>query len=301
MAISRPETVLLHDKAARRERTAIGLLLTASLAGAVYGLYLVATGQFTTANVMLFAVMCLVTASGIEVGFHRLLAHRSFKTGNAVRVWLGITGSMAGQGPICYWVSHHRLHHVHSDDESDPHTPTARGEGIVQTAKGLLHAHVLWMFSRRRASVGVFARDLVGDPLIRFVDRHYHLWVVLGVALPGLANGAISGSVDGIVPGMVFGGLARMFVVDHVVYSVNSVCHSFGRQRFDTKDRSRNNFVLAIPTLGQSWHNNHHAFPASARMGLHWWEIDIGYWIILCLKRLSLAWDVFVPDRSRRS
>lgn len=293
----RAEVVVLSKSAARRERLAIAAVQASSALGVVLCAGLLLRGAYDAIDLWAFAGMFFVTAAGIEVGFHRLFTHRSFTTNRAVRALLAISGCMAGQGPVAYWVSHHRLHHLHSDAEGDPHSPGWTSDAsMLQRVRGLLHAHVMWMFATKRASVGMFARDIVSDPWLRFIDRHYHMWLVAGVLLPGATNLLVTTSPSGFVTGCLFGGLGRLFVVNHVVYSINSVCHTFGSQPFATNDESRNNTLLAVPTLGQAWHNNHHAFPSSARMGLAWWQVDIGYWIIAALRRMGAAWDVFVPD-----
>jgi stearoyl-CoA desaturase (delta-9 desaturase) len=292
----RPEVIVLGPRAVRRERWFVATVLAASATGTAAALSLLTAGWYHWSDLTLFALMFLVTAIGIEVGFHRLFAHRSFKTNGTVRVLLGIFGCMAAQGPIAYWVSHHRLHHLHSDDEGDPHSPVRPGAGRWQQIAGLLHAHITWMFTIKRASVGVFARDVLSDRQLRFVDRGYWTWLSLGILLPGVVNWIWVGTPIAAVTGVLFGGLARLFIVNQAIYSINSICHTFGSQPFRTGDESRNYAPLAIPTLGQSWHNNHHAFPNSARMGLTWWQIDIGYWVIAALRRVGCVWDVFVPD-----
>jgi stearoyl-CoA desaturase (delta-9 desaturase) len=294
---TRAEVVILSPSAIRHERLLIGTLMTVSAVGAAGAVWLVARGAYRWIDVVLFGVMFVLTAAGIEVGFHRLFTHRSFKTTRALRIVLAVCGCMAGQGPVAYWVSHHRLHHRHSDADGDPHSPVCRDSGLTARIGALLHAHMMWMFAPSRASVGLLARDIVGDPVLLFVDRRYHLWIWLGILAPGLIAGAVTASALGALRGVVFAGLCRLFVVNHVVYSINSVCHTFGSRPFETGDESRNNVLLAVPTLGQAWHNNHHAFPTSARMGLQSWQVDPGFWIILALRRIGAAWDVYVPER----
>jgi stearoyl-CoA desaturase (Delta-9 desaturase) len=247
------------------------------------------------------AVMYLLTAIGITVGFHRLLTHRSFQTSKPLEHAFAVLGSMAVQGPVIAWVADHRKHHAHTDVEGDPHSPhVGHGGGARGVLSGLWHAHSGWLMSTQgRADWKRYAPDLYEDRGMRTIARQFVPLVLLSLALPALAGYAVSGTLAGAATGLLWGGLVRVFFVHHVTWSVNSVCHFFGSRRFDTEDRSTNVFWLAIPSLGESWHHNHHAFPRSAVHGLRSWELDPSALVIGTLEKLGLAWNVvrISPER----
>jgi stearoyl-CoA desaturase (delta-9 desaturase) len=238
---------------------------------------------------------------GITVGFHRLFTHRSFKTSPAMRGLFAILGSAAIEGPVIEWVANHRQHHRFSDRPGDPHSPhLERGSGWRGALNGLFHAHVGWLFDDTdMASEEQYAKDLLADPVVRFVDRTFVLWVLAGLAFPFGLGFALTGSLDGGLTGLLWGGAVRIFFLHHATFSINSLCHFFGRRGFATKDESRNLAWLALPTFGEAWHNNHHAFPTSAHHGLRWWQLDPSAWLINALERLGLVWDVvrIPPER----
>jgi len=245
-------------------------------------------------DVVVFAVFYTLTALGITVGFHRHLTHRAFKARSGVRAVLAALGSAAIEGPVISWVADHRKHHAFSDQHGDPHSPHVdHGVGWRGALRGLAHAHVGWLFIHtQRGSKLRYARDLVEDPLIRSIDRTFVLWVALGLAAPFVLGLSIGGSITTGLTGLLWGGLVRVFLLHHVTYSINSLCHFFGRRRFSTGDESRNLAWLALPSMGEAWHNNHHAFPTSAAHGLRPWEIDPSALVIRGLEATGLAWDV---------
>jgi stearoyl-CoA desaturase (Delta-9 desaturase) len=255
------------------------------------------------ADLAILAAMYLLTALGITVGYHRMLTHRAFLAPKPVEYALAALGSMAVQGPVISWVADHRKHHAHADVEGDPHSPHVGHDGGVRgVLQGLWHAHVGWLFSEQgRAARRRYAPDLCEDRGMRLINRNFHWLVLAGLLLPALAGWALTGSLAGAATGLLWGGLVRLFFVHHVTWSVNSVCHFLGTRRFDVDDESRNVFWLALPSLGESWHHNHHAFPRSARHGLRWWEIDVTGLVIAGLARLGLARNVvrISPDRQR--
>ena len=255
-------------------------------------------------DVAVFALMYALTAVGVTVGFHRLLTHRAFCTRAWLRYTLAVLGSMSLQGPVIDWVADHRKHHTFTDEEGDPHSPHAgAGAGFPGMVKGLWHAHTGWLFETHgQASSKRFARDLLEDPKMRAINRSFPLIALSSVLLPFLLGLALGGGA--LVAGLsalLWGGLVRIFIVHHITWSINSICHFFGRRRFDTDDHSTNVFWLALPSLGEAWHHNHHAFPQSACHGLRWYEIDPSGWLILALARLGLASDVVrvTPERAR--
>jgi stearoyl-CoA desaturase (delta-9 desaturase) len=247
------------------------------------------------------AVMYLLTAIGITVGFHRLLTHRSFQTSKPTEYTFAVLGSMAVQGPAISWVADHRKHHAHTDEEGDPHSPHVGHDGGVRgVLAGLWHAHSGWLMSTQgRADWKRYAADLYEDRGMRTISRQFVPLVLASLAIPALAGYIVSGTLAGAATGLLWGGLVRIFFVHHVTWSVNSVCHYFGTRRFNTDDRSTNVFWLALPSLGESWHHNHHAFPRSAVHGLRRWEIDPSALIIGAMEKIGLAWNVvrISPER----
>lgn len=247
------------------------------------------------------ASMYLLTGLGITVGFHRMLSHRAFTTTAAVRLALAILGSAAVEGPVIAWVADHRKHHAFSDRDGDPHSPhVEHGHGLAGALRGLAHAHVGWLFIHvHRGRKARYARDLIADPAVAWVDRTFLVWAVAGFAAPFALGAALGGSWMAGVTGMLWGGLVRILLLHHVTYSINSLCHFFGRRAFETEDESRNLAWLAPFSLGEAWHNTHHAFPTSARHGLGRRQLDISAAAIRLLELTGLAWDVVRIDAAR--
>jgi stearoyl-CoA desaturase (delta-9 desaturase) len=252
-------------------------------------------------DLAIFAVMYLVTALGITVGYHRMFTHRAFNGPKPVRYTLAILGSMAVQGSVIDWVADHRKHHTFTDEEGDPHSPHGHGGGLKGALHGLWHAHMGWLFETQGAAEKRrYARDLLQDRGIRRISRNFPWLVLAGLALPAVAGYVLTGTALGALTGYLWGGLVRVFLVHHVTWSINSVCHYFGRRRFDLEDHSTNVFWLALPSLGESWHHNHHAFPRSARHGLRWWEIDVSGLMIRGMEKVGLAYDVVTIDAEKQ-
>ena len=254
-------------------------------------------------DLAILALMYVVTALGVTVGYHRLLTHGAFDAPRPVRHALAALGSMAVQGSVIDWVADHRKHHAFTDEDGDPHSPHGHGGGLRGALGGLWHAHMGWLFETQgHADKRRFARELVEDPGMRRITRLFPLLVLAGLAMPFGLGWAVTGSVDGGLTALLWGGAVRIFLVHHVTWSVNSVCHFFGRRRFSTDDRSTNVFWLALPSLGESWHHNHHAFPRSAIHGLRWWELDVSGAVIALLEKVGLARNVvrISPERQRQ-
>lgn len=253
------------------------------------------------ADLAIAAVLYLLTAIGVTVGFHRLLTHRSFQTSKPVEYVFAALGSMAVQGPVISWVADHRKHHAHTDEEGDPHSPhVGYGGGVRGVLAGLWHAHSGWLMSTQgRADWKRYAPDLYEDRGMRTISRRFVSLVFLSLAIPALAGYLVSGTLAGAATGLLWGGLVRIFFVHHVTWSVNSICHFLGSRRFETDDRSTNVFWLALPSLGESWHHNHHAFPRSAVHGLKRWELDPSALVISTMEKLGLARNVvrISPER----
>jgi stearoyl-CoA desaturase (delta-9 desaturase) len=251
-------------------------------------------------DLAIFAVMYFTTALGVTVGYHRLLTHRSFTTHPWVERTFAVMGSLSVQGSVMDWVADHRKHHAHTDVEGDPHSPhVGHGSGL----RGLWHAHTGWLLETQgQADWKRYARDLYEDPKMRRIGKRFPLFVGLSLLIPTLAGFALHGwTWEGALRGYLWGGLVRIFLVHHVTWSVNSICHFFGRRRFAIEDKSTNVAWLAIPSLGESWHHNHHAFPRSAQHGLRWYEVDPSAAVIAGLEKTGLAWNVvrISPDRQR--
>ena len=244
------------------------------------------------------AFMYIITGLGITVGYHRMLTHKAFQASKPVEYFWAILGSMAVQGPAIAWVADHRKHHAHTDEEGDPHSPhVGQGSGL----KGLWFAHVGWLTKTQGSSeFRKYAADLCEDKGMRWISRNFLAFVGLSLLIPFVLGFVLHGfSLSGALWTLLWAGFVRMFFLHHATWSINSVCHFFGRRRFDVEDKSTNVAWLAIPTFGESWHHNHHAFPRSARQGLGRWEVDISAMVIWTMERLGLVHSVvrIAPER----
>lgn len=266
---------------------------------------LLAWGEwFDWSHLIVLWAMATITAGGVTVGYHRLCTHKSFTAPAWVRYCLAAAGSMAVQGAVFRWVGEHRRHHQHSDTEGDPHSPHMNadggwGEGIIATVRGFFHAHMGWLFRDRSRGLGKYIPDLREDRALIAANRHFPMLVLAGLIIPAILGGLLTWSWMGVLLGFLWGGLVRILLVHHITWSVNSVCHLWGTRPFNVRDESRNNPLVAVFALGEGWHNNHHAFPASARHGLRWWEIDPSYIFIRFLGLIGLAKNIRTPDRAR--
>jgi stearoyl-CoA desaturase (delta-9 desaturase) len=248
----------------------------------------------------LLAGMYALTAVGITVGFHRLFTHRAFETSRVVQLILGVLGSMAVQAPLLKWVAVHRRHHAHSDRPGDPHSPHLHGSGVLGVLGGLWHAHLGWVFQADPPDLNRYIKDLRHNTRLRVVSALFVVWVALGLLIPATLGGLLTGSWVGVWSGLLWGGLARICLVHHVTWSINSACHLWGQRPYRSEDRSRNNVVFGVLGLGEGWHNSHHAFPTSARHGLRWWQIDVSYWVIRALALVGVAWNVRLPTQAEQ-
>jgi stearoyl-CoA desaturase (delta-9 desaturase) len=286
-----------------RDRLITAVVTIVPLLGLGFAAWQAWQGILHASDLIVFGILYLATALGITVGFHRLLTHRSFKTTAPLRALLAILGSAAIEGPVIAWVADHRKHHAFSDRPGDPHSPHVdHGVGWLGALRGLLHAHVGWIFIHtQRGLKARYAPDLQHDRVVSFVDRTFLLWAVAGLGVAFGLGVAIGGTVVAGLTALLWGGAVRVFFVHHVTYSINSLCHFFGRRSFDTPDESRNLAWLAPFSLGEAWHNNHHAFPTSAVHGLGRWQLDPSALVISALEKLGLAWDVVRPSPERQA
>jgi stearoyl-CoA desaturase (delta-9 desaturase) len=253
-------------------------------------------GDYSAVDLWLFAGMYFVHMVGITIGFHRYLAHKSFKTSRFFEAVLMITGSMGGQGPIMYWVTTHRRHHKYSDREGDPHSPNLSGSGLVGKLRGLWYAHMPWMLSNESSSWRFWAPDVLRDRRLFFYHRTYQLWMLAGLALPAAIGFAVQRTPMAALTGFLFGGLARMFLANQAAWCVGSVSHMIGGRPFANGDRSANNWPVAILTFGEGLQNNHHAFPGSYRHAVRAWEPDLAGWILTVLGWTGVAWSLRQPS-----
>lgn len=247
----------------------------------------------------LFVAFWAITALGITVGYHRYFTHGSFKTNRAVKIALGVMGSMALEGSINQWVADHRKHHKFSDEVGDPHSPWRFGTSKRAVAKGLLFAHMGWLFSEEQATVDKYAPDIRDDVDIQRINSWFKPLVFVTIVLPGVIGGLVTWSWIGFLTGLFWGGIVRIAFVHHVTWSINSICHVFGKRPFKSRDLSSNVAWLAIPSFGESWHNAHHADPTCARHGVLKGQVDPSAGVIRTLEKLNLAHDVRWPKPER--
>ena len=294
-----------HEEAAGWGQKAIMLTITlvpfVAFVVAIALLWNLAVGW---TDIFLLVILYVLMGLGVTIGFHRMLTHQAFEAIPPLKAALLVLGSMSLQGSAITWAVDHRTHHAHSDKEGDPHSPHhGFGGGIGGQLRGLLHAHVGWMFvhpaAADRARLG---RDLVEDKMVRFIDRTFVLWAVLGFVVPFALGYALTGGTwTGALTGLLWGGLVRLFLNHHVTWSVNSICHFFGRRPFAAYDQSTNNWVLALPSLGESWHHNHHVFPTSAFHGLGWRQLDVSGMVIASWEKLGWVRKVRRPTAEQIS
>jgi stearoyl-CoA desaturase (Delta-9 desaturase) len=283
------------------DRFLVGLFVTVPLLAVLAAVPLAWGWGLGWHDIVIAFVFYVVTGMGITMGFHRHFTHSSFKAARPLHVSLAIAGSLAIEGPVLVWVADHRRHHKYSDREGDPHSPWRFGNDWKALSKGLLYAHMGWMFNPNRTSQQKFCPDLLADPPIRRVSNTFPLWVAVSLLAPALIGGLWSMSLAGALTAFFWASLVRICLLHHVTWSINSVCHTFGNEDFDVRDKSRNVAWLAIPSFGESWHNLHHSDPTCARHGALKGQIDISARAIWIAEKLGWAWDVRWPDEQRLS
>ncbi len=311
---------LAIERPPRSEQIATLLAVTLPPLGLLVAIALLWGWGITWQALTIMGVGYLLTAVGVTVGYHRYFTHKSFEAPAITRLVLGILGSMAAEGPVIRWVAMHRRHHQFSDHEGDPHSPHAfRGHhhhhrqkptpgdpheeshhaGLGAVIKGFYHAHMGWFFRALPKDLNRYAPDLMADPVTRWVDKTFWVWILASAIVPAIVGYLWMGTLAGLVMGLLWGGFVRLFMVHHVTWSINSVCHIWGSRPYDSHDHSRNNVIMGILAMGEGWHNNHHAFPTSARHGLAWWQFDSSYLLIKAMSWVGLAKNVKVPDAAR--
>ncbi|MGQ9876738.1 MAG: acyl-CoA desaturase [Chloroflexus sp.] len=254
------------------EKFVVLLIVVLPFLGTIYAMVMLWQQYVDWLDVTLMLVLYVISGLGITIGFHRMLTHKSFETSRPLKALFLIMGCMALEGDPTSWASTHIQHHAHSDDEDDPHSPL----------EGLWHSHVGWLFTHKN-NIEMYGKWLTKDPTVVWVTKTWYVWAALGIIIPTLIAGW---------SGLIWGGLVRIFLTHHITWSVNSICHTFGRRDYNTRDASRNNFIVGLLAFGEGWHNNHHAFPRSAFHGLQWWQIDISAYIIRALAKVGLVWNV---------
>jgi stearoyl-CoA desaturase (Delta-9 desaturase) len=287
MAGAAERATLGGDVQSRKEQVALALFIGVPFLAVAAAIPVAWGGWLGWSDVLVTVVMYWVTGHGITVGFHRLFTHRSFKPNRTVKVALAIAGSMAIQGPLVRWVADHRKHHKFSDRDGDPHSPWRYGTSLRALTKGFLHAHMMWLFDPEQTPQRKYAPDLMKDPDLVRISRQFPLWVFVSLAAPVVAGGLLTWSWQGVS------------LLHHVTWSINSICHTIGERPFISRDKSANVWWLAIPSMGESWHNLHHADPTCARHGVLRGQVDTSARVIWALEKLGWVRDVRWPVRER--
>jgi stearoyl-CoA desaturase (delta-9 desaturase) len=254
-------------------RVFVLIIVITPLLGTVLAICLLWQHAVNWSDLALLAVMYSLNMLGVTIGYHRMLTHRSFQPHPVVKTIFLVLGSMSAEGPAIEWAASHIKHHALADRQGDPHSPL----------DGFFHAHLGWLFNGL-ADPNVYCHHLVKDRIVVFISYTFWVWLILSFVIPFMIFGWT---------GLLWGGFVRIFLVQHVTFSVNSVCHMFGKQDFETNDQSHNEWIVGLLAFGEGWHNNHHAFPRAAFQGLHWWQFDLSGYIIWMLERLGLVHDVY--------
>ena len=289
------------EPSSRLDRFLVGLFVVVPLLAVLAAVPLAWGWGLGWHDIVIGFVFYVIAGFGVTMGFHRHFTHCSFKAAKPLHIGLGIAGSLAIEGPVLVWVADHRRHHKYSDKEGDPHSPWRFGNDWKALTKGFLYAHMGWMFNPNRTSQQKFCPDLLADTAIRRISKTFPLWVAISLLTPALIGGLWSMSLAGALTAFFWASLVRVCLLHHVTWSINSVCHTFGLEDFDVRDKSRNVAWLAIPSFGESWHNLHHSDPTCARHGALEGQIDISARAIWIAEKLGWAWDVRWPDEQRLS
>ena len=283
----------------RTEQVALALFIAVPFLALLAAVPIAWGGWLGWSDVVITVGMYYATLLGITVGFHRLFTHKSYKPNRGVKIGIAIAGSMAIQGPLVRWVADHRKHHKFSDRDGDPHSPWKYGTSIGALTKGLLHAHMGWLFDEEQTNQRKYAPDLLKDPDLVRISKNFWAFVLLSMLLPAALGGLITWSWQGALTAFFWGSLVRVGVLHHVTWSINSICHAIGNRPFVSRDKSANVWWLAIPSGGESWHNLHHADPTCARHGVLRGQVDMSARLIWMFEKLGWVKEVRWPVAER--
>ncbi|HEX9696096.1 MAG TPA: acyl-CoA desaturase [Actinomycetota bacterium] len=293
-----PGIVVLTPRQSRFHQTTLLAFSIVPLLGVGIAIWSLWGRGLSGVDAAIFAGTYAFTGLGVSAGFHRLFAHKTYDAVRPVRAVLAVAGSMSIEMGVIKWVATHRRHHAFADRPGDPHSPHLdAAQGVKGILRGLWFAHMGWLLGPERTDPDRWAPDLLKDPAMRWIDRAFPLWVALSVLIPPALGYAITGTWAGAATAFLWGSLVRIFLLHHVTFSINSICHFFGRRPYDTKEESRNVWPLAFISFGEAWHNNHHAFPSSSRLGLRWWQVDPGTMLIRALCAAGLGRNARRPGR----
>ncbi len=287
------------DRQSRAEQIAIGLFIALPFLAIAAAVPVAWGGWLGWSDIVIAAVMYAITGHGITVGFHRYFTHKSFKPNRAVKIGLALAGSMAIQGPVIRWVADHRKHHKFSDRDGDPHSPWRYGDTIPALMKGLFYAHMGWLFDTEQTSQRQYAPDLLKDKDLVKISRNFPWLVATSLLLPAVAGGLLTMSWQGALTAFFWGSLVRVGLLHHVTWSINSICHAVGERPFKSRDKSGNVWWLAIPSMGESWHNLHHSDPTCARHGVLRGQVDTSARIIWLMEKAGWVSAVRWPVQER--
>jgi stearoyl-CoA desaturase (Delta-9 desaturase) len=287
------------DTQSRKEQVTLALFIAVPFLALVAAVPMAWGGWLGWSDVVIAVLMYFLTGHGITVGFHRLFTHKSYKPNRAVKVFWAIAGSMAIQGPVVRWVADHRKHHKFSDRDGDPHSPWRYGTTVGALTKGFLYAHLMWLFNPEQTPQRKYAPDLMKDRDIVRISRQFPLWVLVSLVAPAVLGGLVTMSWQGALTAFFWASLVRVALLHHVTWSINSICHTLGERPFVSRDKSANVWWLAIPSMGESWHNLHHADPTCARHGVLRGQVDTSARVIWALEKAGWVEDVRWPVRER--
>jgi len=294
-----PRGTLTTDRQSTQERVILGAFIALPFLAILAAIPIAWGGWLGWRDVVIAVLMFVISGHGVTVGFHRLFTHRSFKANRGLKIGLAVAGSLAIEGPVIRWVADHRKHHKYSDRDGDPHSPWRYGETVPALIKGMFYAHMGWMFDIEQTNQRQYAPDLIKDPDIRAVSRAFPWLVAVSLLLPAVLGGLLSWSWQGALTGFFWGTLVRVGLLHHVTWSINSICHAVGERPFASRDKSGNVWWLAFLSMGESWHNLHHADPTCARHGVLKGQIDSSARLIWLFEKLGWARDVRWPSAER--
>jgi stearoyl-CoA desaturase (delta-9 desaturase) len=287
------------DVQSRKEQIALGVFIVVPFLAVLAAVPFAWGGWLGWSDVVIMVLMYWLTGHGITVGFHRLFTHKSYKPNRAVKIFWAIAGSMAIQGPVIRWVADHRKHHKFSDRDGDPHSPWRYGKDLKALTKGFLYAHMMWLFNPEQTPQRKYAPDLMKDRDIVKISKQFPAWVAVSLIAPAVLGALVTWSWQGGLTAFFWASLVRVSLLHHVTWSINSICHTIGDRPFVSRDKSANVWWLAIPSMGESWHNLHHADPTCARHGVLKGQVDTSARVIWAMEKLGWVDDVRWPVKER--